>query len=64
MKDDYKFNTKPLVPSQWYHNKLMQEIDDAEWLGDDDDSWQVLRATAQHIKEEYIDKGKTWYPKF
>lgn len=26
---------KETIPSHWYHDKLMRDVDDAEWLKDD-----------------------------
>ena len=62
MKDKFSFNTQHLMPSQGYHNKLMQEIDEAYWLGNDVEA-QVLELKAIDVKR-YIDKGETWYPLF
>jgi hypothetical protein len=50
------------MPSQWYHNKLMQEIDEAYWIGNEDEA-NVLELKADDVKQ-YIKEGKTWYPQF
>ena len=52
-----------LLPSQWYHNKLMQAIDDAYWIGEND-TGKFLQQEADFIKEHYISKGESWYPNF
>ena len=62
MKDKFSFNTQHLMPSQWYHNKLMQEIDEAYWMGNEDEA-NVLELQADDVKQ-YIKEGKTWYPQF
>jgi len=62
MKNNYSFNTQHLMPSQWYHNKLMQEIDEAYWIGNEDEA-NVLELKADDVKQ-YIKEGKTWYPQF
>jgi hypothetical protein len=50
------------MPSQGYYNKLMREIDEAYWLGNDVEA-QVLELKSIDVKQ-YIDKGETWYPLF
>jgi len=62
MKNDYSFNTQHLIPSQWYHNKLMQEIDEAYWLGNEDEA-TALELKADDVKH-HIDLGSSWYPLF
>jgi len=57
------FNTKHLIPSQRYHNDLMKQIDEAYWIGETD-GVEALEIEAKHIKEQYVDKGEVWYPKF
>jgi len=56
------FNTTHLLPAVGYHNQLMREIDDAYWLGNDDDA-ESLQLTADDV-QKCIDKGDVWYPLF
>jgi len=30
------------ITSQWYHDKLMRDVDDADWLEKDDDQHETL----------------------
>lgn len=62
MDRTFSFNTKHLQPATGYYNKLMQEIDEAYWLGNDDET-PVLEQQADDVKR-YIDEGSTWYPTF
>lgn len=62
MQRNFSFNTKHLVPSTSYHNKLMQEIDEAYWLGNDAEA-EILEIQAADVKR-YINEGSTWYPTF
>ncbi len=54
---------RKVVSSQWYHNKVMQEIDEAFWIGDNE-TGEFLEQHAKEIQQEYLDKGNTWYPLF
>ena len=62
MDRNFSFNTKHLMPSQAYHNKLMKEIDEAYWLGNDDVA-KTLEPQADDVKR-YVDAGHTFYPTF
>ena len=57
------FNTKYLLPATGYYNKLMREIDDADWIGDSTTS-ALLEDLAREVKKNYVDKGELWYPDF
>ena len=61
-KKNFSFNTQHLLPSTGYYNQLMREIDEAYWLGNDDEAEQK-QLTADDVKH-YIDKGDVWYPTF
>lgn len=63
MQRNFSFNTKHLRPAQNYYNKLMQEIDEAHWIGETD-SAEFMQGQAEHIKIHYLDKGEVWYPDF
>ena len=52
-----------IISSQWYHNKVMQEVDEAFWIGDRD-TGKFLQQEADFIEEHYINKGESWYPNF
>ena len=62
MDRNFSFNTKHLQPATGYHNKLMREIDEAYWLGNDAEA-QVLEVQASDVKR-YVDAGSSWYPLF
>jgi|TARA_R110000764_G_scaffold56755_1_gene123757 hypothetical protein len=55
-----QFNTTNLLPATGYYNKLMRDIDEAAWLGNNADT---LENIADDVKQ-YVDMGATWYPKF
>ena len=57
-----KYNTENLKKIHRYHNELQQHIDDADWMGDNDDTHH-LRAELEHVKKE-MDKGEVYYPMF
>lgn len=63
MDRNFSFNTKHLLPATGYYNQLMREIDDAYWIGEDDTA-ETLTIEANNIKENYVDRGLTWYPTF
>jgi hypothetical protein len=56
----YRFNTEHLVNIHNYHNKLAQEIDEAEWIGDVEQ--------AEFLQDEYDrvtdlrDAGAVYFP--
>lgn len=56
------YNTKHLVPIHSHYVKLSQEIDDADWMGEDD-TVEFLRKEQEHIKKS-MDNGEVWYPLF
>ena len=69
----YGFDMKPtaeelsvkhseLVPISRYHRKLMQNIDEAEWLGDFDTA-DRLKREEDYIKAE-INRGALYVPNF
>lgn len=62
-KSNALFNTQHLLPATGYYNKLMREVDEAFWIGENDTA-ELLEREAKHIKESYVDKGEVWYPTF
>jgi hypothetical protein len=56
------FTDDRLVPAQEYHNRLMKQIDDAYWMGNDDDA-KFFENEAEYVKGE-LDKGAVWLPEF
>jgi hypothetical protein len=58
----HRFNTEQLANIHSYHNKLAQEIDEAEWMGDFTKS-DFMRDEYDHITD-LRNKGDTWYPLF
>lgn len=50
------------VPLHKYHRKLMQDIDEADWMGDYDHA-DFLRLYLKEA-EEMINNGDTRYPLF
>lgn len=57
-----EYNTKHIVPIHNYYVQLSRQIDDADWLGHDDEA-DVLRSELAHVTEAR-DKGDVWYPMF
>ena len=57
-----EFNTKHLKPAPGYYNNLMRQIDDAYWLGNDEDA-KFFENEAEYVKGE-LDKGAVWLPEF
>ncbi len=51
-----------LVPLSHYHNKLMQDIDDAEWMSDFERADRMAEEEKQ-IRQD-IENGDLWYPLF
>ena len=58
----HRFNTEQLVDIHSYHNKLAQQIDEAEWLGNFDHA-DFLKDEYDHVGIER-DKGAVYYPLF
>ena len=57
-----KYNIENLKNIHRYHNELQQQIDDADWMGDNGETHH-LRAELEHVKKE-MDKGEVYYPMF
>ena len=57
-----KYNVVYLKNIHRYHNELQQQIDDADWMGEYDDTHH-LRTELEHVKKE-MDNGAVWYPMF
>ena len=55
-----EFNTSNLLPATGYYNKLMREIDEAYWMGEDT---AILETEAETVKR-YVDRGEQWYPTY
>ena len=55
-------SNKFVVPINEYHNKLIQEIDDAEWMSDFERADRISDEEKQ-IRED-IKAGNLWYPLF
>ena len=53
---------KYVVPISHYHNKLMQDIDDAEWMSDFERADRMAEEETQ-IRQD-IENGDLWYPLF
>jgi len=53
---------KYVVPISHYHNKLMQDIDDAEWMSDFERADRMAEEEKQ-IRQD-IENGDLWYPLF
>ena len=53
---------KYVVPLSHYHNKLMQDIDDAEWMSDFERADRIAEEEKQ-IRQD-IENGDLWYPLF
>ena len=53
---------KYVMPISHYHNKLMQDIDDAEWMLDFERADRMADEEKQ-IRED-IESGALWYPLF
>jgi hypothetical protein len=53
---------KYVVPLSHYHNKLMQDIDDAEWMSDFERADRMAEEEKQ-IRQD-IENGDLWYPLF
>tara|TARA_A100001015_G_scaffold157528_1_gene174806 strand:- start:1483 stop:1689 length:207 start_codon:yes stop_codon:yes gene_type:complete len=53
---------KYVMPISHYHNKLMQDIDDAEWMSDFERADRMADEEKQ-IRED-IESGALWYPLF
>jgi hypothetical protein len=57
-----KYNVEHLKNIHRYHNELQQQIDDADWMGEYDDT-QHLRTELEHVKKA-MDNGDVYYPMF
>jgi hypothetical protein len=57
-----KYNVEHLKNIHRYHNELQQQIDDADWMGEYDDT-SHLRAELEHVKKA-MDNGDVYYPMF
>jgi len=53
---------KYVVPLSHYHNKLMQDIDDAEWMSDFERADRMAEEEKQ-IRQD-IENGDLWYQLF
>ena len=53
---------KYVLPLSHYHNKLMQDIDDAEWMSDFERADRMAEEEKQ-IRQD-IENGDLWYPLF
>jgi hypothetical protein len=53
---------KYVVPISHYNNKLMQDIDDAEWMSDFERADRMAEEEKQ-IRQD-IENGDLWYPLF
>jgi len=53
---------KYVMPLSHYHNKLMQDIDDAEWMSDFERADRMAEEEKQ-IRQD-IENGDLWYPLF
>ena len=53
---------KYVVPISHYHNKLMQDIDDAEWMSDFERADRMAEEEKQ-IRQD-IENGDLWYRLF
>ena len=53
-----KYNVEHLKNIHRYHNELQQQIDDADWMGEYDDT-QHLRAELEHVKKA-MDNGDVY----
>lgn len=53
---------KYVMPLSQYHSKLMQDIDDAEWMSDFERADRMADEEKQ-IRQE-IESGALWYPLF
>lgn len=53
---------RQLIPISRYHKKLMQDIDEADWLGDSETA-DRLRYEVEHVQAE-INRGATYIPTF
>jgi hypothetical protein len=56
------YNTKHIIPSQYYYNWLMKKADDCYWR-DDKEAGQRFERDAVPVKEA-IERGEKWYPLF
>lgn len=57
-----EYNTKHIVPVHSYYVNLSREIDDADWIGEEDTA-EYLRTELANVKEA-MDNGDVWYPMF
>lgn len=55
-------DTRQLIPVSRYHTKLMQDIDEADWMGDFDTA-DSLRLEVDYVKKE-ISRGAIYIPMF
>jgi len=53
---------KSVMPISEYHNRLMQGIDDAEWMSDFERA-DRMAAEEKQIRQD-IESGALWYPLF
>jgi len=55
-------NIEDIVPISQYHNNLSKQVDDAEWLGEEEHAY-VLQQELDQVKR-MIDAGELYYARF
>ena len=55
-------NIEDIVPISQYHNNLAKQVDDAEWLGEEEHAY-VLQQELDQVKR-MIDAGELYYARF
>tara|TARA_R100000995_G_scaffold80374_1_gene52132 strand:- start:580 stop:768 length:189 start_codon:yes stop_codon:yes gene_type:complete len=51
-----------IMPISQYHNNLCKQVDDAEWMGEEEQAY-VLQCELDQVKR-MIDNGELYYAKF